>query len=197
MWVDVQNIGKEIAFDAGFGMLQGATIAAVTDQDILKGLVDGAVKSALLSSVKVALLGVRYNPMVGKNPEGPGLLPEITNRYGRDSIFRDHSYLAPEIRGQGMPKLEGVQFRRNGLIPRIIGDRSIVLASNVNLANGDHYNTSVLAHEIRHIHQQQLMTFGSAEFYTRYLLQATFSSAWEHRYKASPLNTTFEPYHGH
>ena len=194
-WVDVQNIAREVAYDAGLGALQGVAFAAATDEDLGKGFVDGAVKGALMSAAKIAVLGVRYDPISGKDPDGPGLKYEVTHKYGLDSMYHDHSYLAPKIRDSGMPDLVAAKFRRHGLVQLLTGDRSIVLGNNLSLAKGDHYNTSVLAHEIRHIHQQQLMTLGSAEFYARYLLQALFSPAWKHRYQRSPLNSTFETYY--
>ncbi|MFG6093890.1 SpvB/TcaC N-terminal domain-containing protein [Leptothoe sp. ISB3NOV94-8A] len=187
-WVNTQNIALEIAYDAGKGALYGATFSAVTGDDIQDGFEDGAVKGGLLSAAKIAFLGIMYSPISSDNRY------EITHQYGWTSHNADNSHLAPQMRShEGLPNLSGVRFRRYGLIHNIIGENtSIVLGNNVSMSEGAHYNVNVLAHEIRHIHQQQLLNLGSLEFYARYAMQWAFSAGWQHRYANHPGNDTYE-----
>ena len=189
LWVNVQNIGLEIAYDAGKGALIGSAYSAATGGNIRDGFVDGAVKGAMFSAVKIAVLGVMYRPLEGQ-------YYEVEHQYGWDSHNVDRSHLAPQMQAhEGLPSLEGARFRRYGLINLINGGRSIVLGNNISMAEGDHYTVTTLAHEIRHIHQQQLMTLGSVEFYVRYLLMYALSSNWQYSYKDHPNNDTYETPH--
>ncbi len=63
------------------------------------------------------------------------------------------------------------------------------------MSEGTHYNVNILAHELRHIHQQQLLTVSSLEFYSRYIGQDVTSGSLF--YQNSVMNDTFEPYYGY
>lgn len=191
IWVDTSNIAKEIAVDAAVGGLRGLAMAAITDGDLSSGFFEGALSGAAMSSVKIALMGVRYDPMSGKTGQATGVEAQTRAEYQNQSVH-DKSHLRAQILNEKFPQTQDVQFRRHGLITRVVAQipnrgGSIVLGNNILMSKGEHYRVTTIAHELRHIHQQQLLKFGTVEFLVRYFFMQDHSQHYQ------PGNTTYEP----
>lgn len=189
-WVNTQNIMIEVGKEALISGVQGGVVAELSGEDFWAGFAAGALAGAVTTGAKIAVFGVRYDAAAGPDPTKDGIGSQIDKEFTRQSKF-DNSNLAQKIEAKGMPQLQGVTFRRHGILQRINGGRSFVFSNNVNMANGDHYNAEVLAHEVRHIAQQQFFDTGFVGFLTEYGSQY-FSDAWGYSYQDSPKNTTYE-----
>jgi hypothetical protein len=132
---------------------------------------------------KVLVFGIKYDPFskVDKN--------DVMKQFAKDHAS-DRSYIAAKLQKTGFPELRGVEFRRHGLFDMVNGGRSFVLGANVNMASGQEYSVTTLAHELRHIAQQQALTLGSLEFYTVWTWQMITKG--DVTYLNIPANTTFE-----
>lgn len=165
-WVNTQNIGKEIAYGALNGALYGAVFNATTEDDIQDGFEDGAVKGALFATGKVVLGGIRYDAINGKEKQ-------IEFEYNKQAI-KDTSKYASNLKKEGYPGSKGLIFRRYGLINPLVeffngGPTSLVLADNVVMAEGTHYKIETIALSIRQAQTHNLFTFGTFEYFARYL----------------------------
>jgi hypothetical protein len=169
--------------DAGLSGLQSGVSNAVAGKNFWDGFASGLLTGALISSAKVLVFGVKYDPFskVSRN--------DVMTQFAKDNAA-DRSFIASKVQSRGFPDLKDVEFRRHGLFDLLNGGRSFVLGSNVNLAGGQEYRVDVLAHEIRHIAQQQALTLGSAQFYTVWTWQLITKG--NVMYANIPANTTFE-----
>jgi len=193
-WVDTQNIAIEVGRGALLGGVQGAVQAQLTGEDAWDGFTKGLASGAVSAAGNIALKGIRYDALSGPDPQNHGFARDVHDQYKIDTT-RDNSRLAGKIAEQGLPDVQSAVFRRGGLVPWLLGGRSMVFGSNVMMASGQEYNVNVVAHELRHIHQIQL--HGSfVSFLLEYGMQA-LSPAWEFKYTTDPRNTTYEVYHKH
>jgi RHS repeat-associated protein len=182
-WVDVTNFAIEVGVDAAISGVQSGVSSAVAGKNFWDGFSSGLLTGALLSSAKVLVFGIKYDPFskASKN--------DVMRQFAKDNAA-DRSYVAAKVQKAGFPKLRGVEFRRHGLFDIVNGGRSFVLGSNVNMASGQEFDIQTLAHELRHIAQQQQLTLGSLEFYTVWTWQAITKG--NVAYMNIPANTTFE-----
>jgi hypothetical protein len=141
------------------------------------------ILGAALSAAKILILGIKYDPWAAIDRN------KVMEKFANDSAL-NRSAISREIRQQGFPNLRGVAFRRHGIFDSFNSGRSFVLASNVNMVAGNEYNTDILAHELRHIAQQEALTFGAVEFYSRYTWQ--YITKRQFFYLDVAENTTFE-----
>lgn len=201
-WLPAASKGGWSTFQAGLvevaadGLLAGAAAglnARLNNKSFEDGFRSGFIMGASLSAVKVLALGARTNPAsINKNLEHG-----LKDQWASQNKYDKYNYLSEKVTGGKMPDPSTVTFRSGGLIHEINGGRSFVGSSSVqmgpdSIADLKSGNAGILAHELRHIAQQNEATFGFVEFIAVWLFQSATSN---HQYEAGAENTTLESYH--
>ena len=183
------NAMIEIGENGIVGGLSGGTSAALSNGKFEDGFRSGLIMGAALASLKIAILGVRYDPSSIKED----FHSETAKSFSAQNSD-DHSYLSGSVAKAGMPEPSSVEFRRGGLFSLLSG-RSFTLGASVStsddtmneLRNG---SVTTLAHELRHIAQERSASLGMLEFIAVWLFQEITS---DQQYQVG--NTTLEPHY--
>jgi hypothetical protein len=201
-WLPAAGDGSWTKLSAGLievaadGLVAGTAAgiqARLNNKSFEDGFRSGFVFGAGVSALKVTMLGARTNPgSMNKNLDA-----SLKQEWARQGKLDKYNYLSSDVAAGGMPKTSQVTFRSGGLIHYVTGGRSFVLSGSVQMgpdavADLQNGNAEVLAHELRHIAQQNAATFGFVEFVVVWLFQSATSNA---QYQHGPANTTLETPH--
>lgn len=126
--------------------LQGATVAALTEEPIVGSALKGAGYGIVSTQLMIWLLGTRYNPFKDFEQEKIDdvirLENEYQNKVGRGGLYAIDRQLILDA-----------NYRVGGVLPDLIS-ASITLPGNVAMSDGGFKRLTTLTHEAHHLMQQ-------------------------------------------
>lgn len=143
----------EITASSVRSSIQGATVAALTGDDVLKGALKGGAYGAVSAQLTIWFLGTRYHPFKDYTDEDLDEMISAENSFQND-VGRGGSYAI------NRQMILDANYRVNGLLPKMI-NASITLPGNVSMSGSGYNRLTTLTHEAHHLMQQhQTGVFG-------------------------------------
>lgn len=126
--------------------IQGATVAALSGEDLVKASLKGSVYGLVSTQLLIWFVGTRYHPFKAFDPEAVDDMIELENEY-QNVVGRGGSY---SINRQ---LILDSNFRVGGVLPDMIS-ASITLPGNVAMSDQGFKELTTLTHEAHHLMQQ-------------------------------------------
>ena len=157
------NAGIEIFSQSAKTTIRGGIVAAWEKRDVVNGMTKGAIYGASTAVLKIAVLGVRYNPLQSNSDAGINISINDQNVYANEnSTLKNYNITKNTI--------QDTPYRTGGWLPSQIG-ASITLPGNVSIHPEQLGDIDVVTHEAHHLSQQEQL--GLLRFYYQYILEST------------------------
>jgi hypothetical protein len=141
------NRKLELLENAVKGGVQGATVAAIDGQDILKGAMKGTTYGLVSTQLLIWFLGTRYYPFKDYDAAKVDHMIELENEF-QNLVGRGGNYAI------NRQLILDANWRVGGVLPDMI-KASITLPGNVAMNDSSFKRLTILTHESHHLMQQQ------------------------------------------
>lgn len=159
----LKNASLEIFSTTAKTTFKGGVVAILDKKDVVDGMKRGAIYGAAASTLTIAILGVRYDPLAGHSES------DIQKSIDEENVY-DNTNGAPGGNYQITKKMiEDTPFRKGGLLTEWIWG-SITLPGSVSMYKTHAADIDIVTHEAHHLSQQEQL--GMVRFYYLYLYQS-------------------------
>ena len=148
--------------------MQGATVAALTGEDPLRGAIKGGIFGAVSAQLAIWFLGTRYHPFKDFNEQDVDDMLAAENNFQND-VGRGEYAIDRQM-------ILDANYRVNGLLPKMIS-ASITLPGNISMSGSGFKRLTTMTHEAHHLMQQnQSGVFG---FYLFRYIPTAFMTGYD------------------
>jgi hypothetical protein len=172
-----KNAAIEIFTTSAKATLRGGLVAIIDKKDVVNGMKNGAIYGAGIASLKIIILGARYNPFTGHSDQ------EIQDALKNENDFDNANGAPGGNYNITTDTINDTPFRKDGLLPRFI-EASITLPGSVSMKNSHSIRIKIIAHEAHHLSQQEQL--GLIQFYVEYLLESLTTPYEQLSFEISP-----------
>lgn len=159
----LKNAALEIFSTTAKTTFKGGVVAILDKKDVVDGMKRGAIYGAAASTLTIAILGVRYDPLAGHSESA------IQTSIDEENIYDNANGTAGGNFQITKKMIEDTPFRKGGLLTEWIW-ASITLPGSVSMYKTHAGDIDIVTHEALHLNQQQQL--GLVRFYYLYLYES-------------------------
>ncbi len=172
----LKNAAIEVFTSTAKASIRGGIVAVLDKKDFVKGMASGAAYGAGTSTLRILILGTRYNPLSGHDGETIDQTIHTENEYTNTHGAPGGNYQIDRN------MIRGTAFRTGGALPGMIR-ASITLPGNVSMLGGHFDSIEIIVHEAHHLSQQEQL--GLIRFYVDYLVESMTTSYYDLSFEIS------------